>query len=60
MPRRGHLLRDDVPAEWAEYTAANADFFDELGSPGGAARLGLIKRDVPLVAQLPADINASE
>jgi len=35
---------DDVPAQWKEFTAANAAFFTEgeepLGSPGGAANVG--------------------
>jgi hypothetical protein len=29
------------------------EFFDDLGSPGGAAKLGLINKDHPLVAALP-------
>ena len=32
--------RDDVPDEWEPYTAANVDFFDDLGSPGGASKVG--------------------
>jgi ferredoxin len=44
---------DDVPAEWADYTRANVDFFDDLGSPGGASKVGKISRDDPLVAALP-------
>ncbi|GAB3291277.1 ferredoxin [Parasphingorhabdus pacifica] len=46
-------FEDDVPAEWDEFTRANADFFTEIGSPGGAATVGKIGRDVPLVADLP-------
>jgi hypothetical protein len=42
-----------VPAEWDGYTRANADFFDALGSPGGAAKIGLVESDPPLVAALP-------
>src|SRR5699024_5524795 len=44
---------DDTPAEWADYYDINVEFFDELGSPGGATRLGIIPKDHPLVAQLP-------
>ncbi len=44
---------DDVPAQYTDYTAANAEFFAELGSPGGAAKLGAQERDVPLVAAVP-------
>ena len=36
----------------------NVDFFEELGSPGGASKVGKIGKDHPLVAALPADVNA--
>jgi len=51
---------DDVPAQWKEFTAANAAFFTEgeepLGSPGGAANVGAVLRDAEFVAdyQVPA------
>jgi len=35
-----------------DYTAANAEFFDELGSPGGAAKHGLIAKDAAIVVSL--------
>ena len=39
---------DDVPAQWKDFTAANAAFFTEgeepLGSPGGAANVGAAAR----------------
>ena len=41
------------PEEWSEYVSANADFFDDLGSPGGAAKLGPTGKDVPFIAALP-------
>jgi len=44
---------DDLPEEWKDYTKANADFFVELGSPGGAAKVGDIPFDPPMVAELP-------
>ncbi len=61
-PVEAIFYEDDVPEELRDYTAANIEFFNELGSPGGAAKLGLIGRDVPMVAALPpqeapADIN---
>lgn len=52
-PVEAIFYEDDVPDEWKDYTAANAEFFNDLGSPGGAAKLGLIEKDVPLVAALP-------
>ena len=32
---------------------ANVDFFDDLGSPGGAAKVGNTGTDHPLIAALP-------
>jgi hypothetical protein len=46
------FYEDDVPEEWRSYTEANAEFFDDLGSPGGAAKLGMIDRDHALVSAL--------
>jgi hypothetical protein len=31
----------------------NADFFADLGSPGGASAVGKIRKDHPIVAGLP-------
>jgi hypothetical protein len=52
---------DDVPAVWAPFTTDNAEFFTEalpgmteaLGSPGGAAKMGALGTDTPLVAGWP-------
>jgi ferredoxin len=52
-PVEAIFYEEDVPAEWREYTRANVEFFDALGSPGGAAGLGSIERDHPLIAALP-------
>ena len=41
------------PDEWADYYKANVEFFDDLGSPGGAAKMGLIPKDHPIIAALP-------
>jgi hypothetical protein len=41
------------PDEWKEYYNANVDFFSDLGSPGGAAKMGVIDKDHPLIAALP-------
>ncbi len=43
---------EDVPDEWSDYTQFNADFFAELGSPGGAARVGLTENDPAAVKNL--------
>jgi hypothetical protein len=44
---------DDVPAAWKEYGEVNTKFFVEIGSPGGAAKLGPIGKDHQIVAALP-------
>lgn len=33
---------DDLPDHWSAYFAANIEFFDDIGSPGGAAKTGVI------------------
>ena len=52
-PWKRSSTRTTSPAEWADYTRANVDFFDELGSPGGASKVGKTGKDDPLVAALP-------
>ena len=44
---------DNVPDQWKDFHTANTEFFSELGSPGGATKLGLIDRDHPITAALP-------
>jgi NAD-dependent dihydropyrimidine dehydrogenase PreA subunit len=51
-PVEAIFYEDDVPEQFKDYTAANAEFFDELGSPGGASKLGLIARDAAIVGAL--------
>jgi NAD-dependent dihydropyrimidine dehydrogenase PreA subunit len=51
-PVEAIFYEDDVPAEWKDYTAANAEFFVDLGSPGGAAKLGAQDFDAPLLASV--------
>jgi NAD-dependent dihydropyrimidine dehydrogenase PreA subunit len=52
-PVEAIFYEDDTPEEWKEYYNANVDFFSDLGSPGGAAKLGAIDKDHPLIASLP-------
>jgi ferredoxin len=53
-PVEAIFSEDDVPARWKEFTAASAAFLPEgeepLGSPGGAANVGALVRDVAFVA----------
>jgi NAD-dependent dihydropyrimidine dehydrogenase PreA subunit len=52
-PVEAIFYEDDTPEEWKEYYNVNVDFFDDLGSPGGAAKMGVIDKDHPVVAGLP-------
>lgn len=40
-------------AQWKDFYAVNVEFFQNIGSPGGASRVGKIHMDHPLVASLP-------
>ena len=46
-PVEAIFYEDDTPEEWKEYYNANVDFFDDLGSPGGAAKLGRDRQGPP-------------
>ena len=52
-PVEAIFYEDDVPAAWGEYTRANVDFFNDLGSPGGASKVGKTGTDDPFIAALP-------
>ena len=60
-PVQAIFYNADLPAEWREYDDDNARFFTQalpgrdqpLGSPGGAAKLGPLGVDTPLVAGFP-------
>ena len=58
-PVEAIYYEDDVPEQWADYYKANVEFFDDLGSPGGAAKLGLIPKDHPLIAALPPQASTT-
>jgi NAD-dependent dihydropyrimidine dehydrogenase PreA subunit len=57
-PVEAICFEDNVPSEWAPYLTVNAEFFSDLGSPGGARQTGKIDRDHPLVAALPPQVPA--
>ena len=52
-PVEAIYYEDDTPDEWADYYKANVEFFDDLGSPGGAAKVGNTHTDHPMIAALP-------
>jgi NAD-dependent dihydropyrimidine dehydrogenase PreA subunit len=49
-PVEAIFYEDDVPGQWAQFTTENAKFFDQLGSPGGAAKTGPLPSDTDYVA----------
>lgn len=57
-PTEAIYYEDDVPEEWSVFTAVNAEFFEEIGSPGGAQMLGPQDFDPPYITNLPPDANA--
>ncbi len=57
-PVEAIFYEDDVPGEWSAYTAGNVEFFEGVGSPGGASRIGASDRDIPLVIALPPQEHA--
>jgi hypothetical protein len=56
-PVEAIFYEDDLPDKWRDYTQANVDFFDELGSPGGAAKVGKVDKDPDLIANLPPQVS---
>jgi len=52
-PVEAIYYEDDLPDEWASYYTANVEFFDSIGAPGSASRIGPIAGDHPLIAALP-------
>ena len=56
-PVEAIYYEDDLPAQWADYYKANVEFFSEVGSPGGAAKVGPIPGDHPVVSVLPPQGN---
>jgi ferredoxin len=51
-PVEAIYYEDDVPEQWSQYTQINNDFFAGLGSPGGAAKVGLHEHDPPSIREL--------
>ena len=46
-PVEAIYYEDDLPDEWQDYYTANVEFFDDIGSPGGAAKVGVIAQGPP-------------
>ncbi len=58
-PVEAIYYEDDVPEEWADYYKANVEFFNEIGSPGGAAKVGSTGTDHPYISALPPQNQGS-
>ena len=52
-PVEAIYYEDDVPGDQAHFYDVNVKFFDTIGSPGGAAKMGKIDADHPVVEALP-------
>lgn len=52
-PVEAIYYEDDVPGEFSEFKSINEEFFSELGSPGGASKVGAQESDHPVVAARP-------
>lgn len=52
-PVEAIYYEDDVPSQWTDYSKINTEFFVELGSPGGASKVGPVSNDHADVAALP-------
>ena len=45
-PVEAIFYEDDLPGHWQDYKRINAIFFEDIGSPGGASKAGVIPRHV--------------
>ena len=52
-PVEAIYYEDDVPAEFTQFKGVNEEFFSELGSPGGASKVGAQEGDHPIVVAHP-------
>ena len=54
-PAEAIFYEDEVPADSANFTRINAEFFDGIGSPGGASGTNVRDHDHPDVAAIAAE-----
>jgi len=52
-PVEAIYYEDDIPLAWKEFGKANCEFFVEIGSPGGASKVGASATDHAMVKALP-------
>ncbi len=53
-PVEAIYYEDDVPSQWKEFGGIAGEFFVELGSPGGASKVGPTNTDHAKVKAMPA------
>ena len=51
-PTEAIYYEDDLPADMAKWLKINEEFFEGVGSPGGASAIGKIAKDHPEVTAL--------
>ena len=52
-PVEAIYYEDDVPSQWKEFGPIAGEFFVEIGSPGGASKVGPTGKDHEKVTALP-------
>ena len=52
-PVEAIYYEDDVPPQWKDSLTINTEFFIQIGSPGGAAKMGPTNTDHAQIAALP-------
>lgn len=52
-PQEAIFFAADTPEPLGGYVDVNREFFEEIGSPGGAGALDLTDRDHPAISALP-------
>jgi NAD-dependent dihydropyrimidine dehydrogenase PreA subunit len=53
-PVEAIYYEDDVPGDWKEYREIGSEFFQDLGSPGGASKVGATDTDHASISAKPA------
>lgn len=51
-PQGAIFFDEELPEEWSEFAEANVQFFETLGSPGGAANVGKSSHDARHVLKI--------
>jgi NAD-dependent dihydropyrimidine dehydrogenase PreA subunit len=52
-PVEAIFYEDDLPDQFKSYYAVNVEFFNDIGSPGGASKVGPLPFDHEFVSKFP-------